>query len=363
MCSAFFLAESFDPGKAPFGGLLILAGYYLIVWLFVGVDPKKGKIVMTASPPRGISPAAMRHIVMNRFDNRTFVCAVLDIAVKGHASIMKELGQYVMKREDGSQDPLFPDEQAIAVELFHGVAASTRNLPLMRRAGNVLRAYLQTALGGKYFVMNSWYMIPGLGISLFILLAMFTAPGRRELVCDTLIALVLMPVALGVFVWLAGVAKKRAAAGTDISAVTIAVCFVALFFLLFFLNQMWEAFSYDYSSGTAGIVMGVFFLNFMFYHLLKAPTKDGRRMLDAVEGFKLFLTSGVQALPKEQVSNSLFESFLPYAVALDCERDWAIQFRDDYRPRWYAGDDWGESSSVEFPTKFVNGYVRSLFWE
>ncbi len=91
-------------------------------------------------------------------------------------------------------------------------------------------------------------------------------------------------------------------------------------------------------------------VNMLFYHLLKAPTRVGRKLLDKIEGFRHYLevAEGQQlksrSLPRKTLD--LFEIYLPYALALDVEQQWTEQFADvfaqvnkepkrRYHPSWY----------------------------
>jgi len=87
--------------------------------------------------------------------------------------------------------------------------------------------------------------------------------------------------------------------------------------------------------------------------LLKAPTTRGRRLLDQLEGFKLYLEVAEKddlnvRYPPEKTPE-LFERYLPFAIALGVEAAWAEQFTDvfarlqadqgrGYQPIWYHGD-------------------------
>ena len=71
-------------------------------------------------------------------------------------------------------------------------------------------------------------------------------------------------------------------------------------------------------------------INALFYLLLKAPTHAGRRLLDRVEGFRLFLDVAEKdemnfRNPPEKTPE-LFEKFLPFALALDVEQRWMERF-------------------------------------
>jgi len=105
------------------------------------------------------------------------------------------------------------------------------------------------------------------------------------------------------------------------------------------------------------LTIGIFALGalcvFVFVRLMKAPTRLGRKLLDEIEGFRLYLDVAEKdelALrnPPEKTPE-LFEAYLPYALALGVEQAWAERFvtvferlqaatGQAYRPVWYRGD-------------------------
>jgi len=63
---------------------------------------------------------------------------------------------------------------------------------------------------------------------------------------------------------------------------------------------------------------------------LQAPSREGRKIMDQIDGFKLYLGVAEKdrlnfANPPEETPE-LFERFLPYAIALDVENAWAKRF-------------------------------------
>lgn len=91
----------------------------------------------------------------------------------------------------------------------------------------------------------------------------------------------------------------------------------------------------------------------LFYFLLRAPTPPGRRLLDRVEGFRMYLDvaekDDLNLRHPPEKTPALFERYLPYAYALGVEQAWARQFEDvfariaaepeaAYSPTWFRGD-------------------------
>ena len=102
--------------------------------------------------------------------------------------------------------------------------------------------------------------------------------------------------------------------------------------------------------GTA-IVLGI--INVIFYQLLRAPTEMGQKLLDQIEGFRLYLSTAeedrLKVLHPPEKTPELFERYLPYALALDCENEWNAKFAavlaaaavaGATAPAWYSGRHW-----------------------
>jgi uncharacterized membrane protein YgcG len=70
--------------------------------------------------------------------------------------------------------------------------------------------------------------------------------------------------------------------------------------------------------------------NLLFYWLLKAPTAIGRQVLDQIEGFRMYMATAeeerLKVLHPPEKTPELFERYLPYAMALDCENEWNEKF-------------------------------------
>ena len=132
----------------------------------------------------------------------------------------------------------------------------------------------------------------------------------------------------------------------------LGITLFALPFVGFEFFGMW-AFSSLASPMAVVALFLVILINFIFYHLMKAPTIYGRRIMDQIEGFKLYLSvaekQGLAMRNPPEKTPQLFEKFLPYALALDVENQWSEQFADvlaqagvnsDYSPSWYTGRNW-----------------------
>ena len=324
-------------------GLLLLAGYYGLVWLRVGKDPEEGVIVVRYVPPAGLSPAVMRYIANMGYDDKTFSSALINMAVKGFISIIEEDGDYTIRKTDGGKTELSFEENKAYQELF----SSTRELKLEQanhtRISAAIRGvtdYLKKKFEKIYFITNSKYFIAGLLLTCILLFV----SGFKEAVAKGAV-----PVFVFMCVWLTGWSVgvimlvrqvfstwKRVFVTHSWNRLgnTAGAIFITCFSLPFIGGECFGLYLMTTSTSfvIALFLLSAMMLNYLFFHLLKAPTGAGRKVLDEIEGFKRFLSATekdrMNMLNPSDRTPQLFEKYLPYALALDVEQQWSEQFAD-----------------------------------
>ena len=374
------------------GALLLVAGflvtllYYLIAWSAVGRDPARGVIMALYEPPANLSPSAMRYLMRMGYDNKTFSAAILDMAVRGFLKITEESGAYRLILTGKDNRVLTPDEKQIASELFEGrndILLKQENHTRIKSAMVATQKWLKTAEEKTYFLTNSRYLIPAFFISLFVALAYFAGLGFAGTIGGLFIALwlTIWTVAVSALVLGALAAWREVLRGGHSAVISGGrALFLTLFALpflggevmgLFFLTKI-TSLSFGIFLVATGILHGV------FVHLMKAPTFAGRRLMDQVEGFKMFLGSVDgdrlnRAAPPQQTPE-VFEEFLPYALALDVEQDWANKFSgvlsaagtapgssgSAYTPSFYSGSSWNSFSGAGFASSFGSSLTSAI---
>jgi uncharacterized membrane protein YgcG len=351
-------------------GLIVLLVYYVGMWFSVGRDPEKGTIVPLYEPPDNLSPAAVRFITEMGYDDKAFAATVVNMAVKGFLTISEKAGEYTLQKNPESKAALSRDEQGVASKLFvsgSSIVLKQTNHAAIRSAKESLGTSLSGAYEKTYFVTNRRLFIIGLLLSVVVLAASFLS--ARHAGDALFFGIWLMGWSIGVVVLLFvvvhlwkvvftgwGAAGKKGAIG--------AALVMTLFSIPFFGGEVVGLYALAHASPALVLTLGgVVFVNVLFYHLLKAPTMLGRKVLDRIEGFRTFLT----ATEKDRLSRlypvertpELFEKYLPYALALDVEQPWTEQFSDvlsgaalaetgSYQPRWYSGSALDSSMSGSF---------------
>jgi uncharacterized membrane protein YgcG len=352
-------------------GFCVLLLYYVIVWSRVGKDPPKGTIVPRFSPPTGYSPAATRFVMRMGYSDRIFAAAVVNMAVKGAVSIHEEKGKFSLSRTKKNESLLAKIERQIADKLFASgdtVEFEQKNHLKIQAAIQALKTSLKLNFEKMNFRRNVSYLFPGIVLTLLTLVAIvFTAQIKEGAGF----------ISLWLTGWTAGCMfltknalnewrslLSRGGPKTGRGAAAVVSTLFALPFLGFEIFGLW-IFSTTTSPLAALLLLFLVFVNIIFYELLKAPTIYGRKIMDEIEGFKMYLEAAeeerLKILHPPDKTPELFEKYLPYALALNVENAWSEKFSDvlakagkdqDYSPAWYSGMSWN--------TLGISGLTSSL---
>lgn len=338
--------------------LALILLYYLVAWSRVGRDPEAGPIIPLFEPPPGISPAAARFLMRMGFDNKTFAAAVVDLAVKRALTIEENNGDFILRKGKNNPAALFPEEHQLARKLFsHGSALEMNNTnhTILQSAREALKAILNRELNKIYFFTNSEYLVPGLVLTALALgSVILAAPWKAE---SAFSSVWLSIWSVGCYFLALQVYRRWQAIGTGFRlGKGLAALGITLFSLPFFLGLIAGTYLFGQavSLGAAFVLISIGLSNAVFFHLLKAPTLQGRRIMDQIEGFKLYLSVAEQdrleVLHPPDKTPEIFEKYLPYALALDVENEWCAQFAEvlaraqvdgrPYSPVLYRGSSW-----------------------
>jgi uncharacterized membrane protein YgcG len=346
---------------AAFIGLVVLVAFYVLAWFQVGKDPVRGTIIPLFSPPKWVSPALARLIMrLGSLDDKLFAVAVVNMAVKGFLTIKENSDQVYTLKKTGNGEPLLSGgEVKIARKLFRSgekIKLKNKNHEKISSAKKELRKYLMNGARNNYFILNSGYFLAGLVITGLTLGGVIL--GARQLAVAVFMSVWLSGWTAGCFfLGLKVIHGWKAALGSGgIKALRGAGALgTTIFALPFFAFEVFglSVFSSAVSPLAAATLVVIIFINALFYYLLKAPTLSGRKLMDKIEGFKLYLSVAekerLNIMNPPEKTPELFEKYLPYALALDVEHEWSEQFADvlaaaardgGYRPAWYTGNSW-----------------------
>ncbi len=353
-------------------GVFALAIFYLVTWWHHGRDPKRGTIIPLFAPPAGLSPEAVRYIHKMAYDRKAFAAALINMAVKGAIKITEEGHTYTLTRTGRNvrEFGLSASEIGMADALFTGdddsIELKQTNHTEIQRAISALQSSLKTECEKHYFVTNSgWFMG---GIAILVLTGVAAA-----LLSDDAGTAAFATVLVGG--WAAATSFLLHKAFDNWVSVLRGPGSRFLNFLsAFFLSLLALPFAAVLVVGIVGFGLSMTYgaslalafggiLAYVFYHLLKAPTALGAQTLDQIDGFKMYLATAekdrLEMLNPPNVTPEVFEKFLPYAIALDCENEWSKKFAaqaeaagrgadQGYVPAWYVGHSFGRLGAAGF---------------
>lgn len=359
------------------GGLAVLLLYYLLAWHRAGRDPDAGVIMPLYQPPRGYSPASMRFIRRMGYDHKCLASAIINLAVKGYLTLDDSGDSEWVLKKTGKEVDRAPGETALTKHLFKSgdsITLKQTNHRLIGKAVKAQKRSLRTHYESTYFVNNRGYLIPGILISIVLIVAsVLTQKDPQALEISAFMSIWLTGWSAGTFmlVYSAWHAWRNAlnsgGYGQAISLSLFSLPFVGFWF---------------FGAGMLANATGIGFMislvltvaiNIFFYQWLKAPTLAGRRLLDKVEGFREYLNvaeADEMAGKQELRDLELFERYLPYALALDVEQAWADRFAgalsrmeaegESYQPGWYHGHRWNHISPGGFASSLGSGLSSAI---
>jgi uncharacterized membrane protein YgcG len=261
-------------------GFLFLLLYTFRQWRAVGRDPQKGVVIARYEPGEGQTPAGLRYMMKMGYDVRCFTADILALAVGGHVRIDREdkflkdewsLVWDGAKSDAAANPPPAPAQKRLLVDLFRGAPGT---LVLKNtNAGLVSKAKQehQKALDKEFHPR-------------------YFKRNTKQLLLAVLIVAVTMAVSLII---------------SGGFAIPVIIGLGALMI----------------------IIVAV------FGFLVRAPTPEGRALLDEIEGLKLYMKvaekqelASMRGPDEPPLDAKRYEAMLPYAVALEVEDAWTDKF-------------------------------------
>ena len=373
--TASFLADN-GPIIFSFLGLVVLFAYYLVAWWSFGRDPARGVVIPLFAPPKDFSAAAVRYVRHMAYDRKGFAAALISMAVKGYLKISEKDGEYTLTRtgKEWKEAGLSAGERGIGTALFDGpkdsITLKQSNHSAVSSAISKLKTALSSEYERTYFVTNLGWFIGGiviLGLTGLATAMMSDDPGSAGFM----------------LFWLSGWSVGTAfLTHTAVTAWYGVIAGPGSHIVNFFRAAFTSLFALPFIGGLIAVLVifgGIIslpamltlvaggILAYVFYHLLKAPTAAGAKILDEIEGFRIFLDTAekdrLEKLNPPEITPEVFERFLPYAIALDCENRWSKRFEAEaaaaaadparagryaYAPVWYSGSSFDRLGTAGF---------------
>ncbi len=327
------------------GGLTLLA-----FWLAVGRDPKLGVIYPEFEPPNGIGPAEARYTLEAGYDDRCLTAAILNMAAKGALRIVERRSNSPMRYQDFRLEPLGAKGKHLTLverAIYNAMFPTPDNLTLVSDRANgprVDRAYvaasswLAAEQRGKNYAWNGGYSLAGIGVGVIaaiLLLPQLSGNTEGESYPLTMwsgsMILTLVIGFLGYLLFSLTESRPRSINETLSLLVFLVPVILGLYFVgssLFEDARGGQTSGIHLAAMASGALFGVIVI--FFVRIMPAPTKSGRRLLDRLEGFALYLRTAEEERSKffdqPETTPERLEKLRPYIVALGDPGAWTMEF-------------------------------------
>ncbi|MCR6673514.1 DUF2207 domain-containing protein [Devosia ginsengisoli] len=357
----------------PVLAALLAIAYNALAWFRVGRDPEKGIIIPLFHPPKGFSPPLVHYVHKWGFENAGWTAltsAIFDLGVKGLVQIDNGSGTLTINRTGKQPAEPLPVGEKVVFDYLSARETTridkTTGPDLAKRRAEFTGA-IERENRALWFRNNTGYAVLGFLLALGLLGGMA--------------ALQMLSVA-----WLIGAFVVGIFAGAVLGAIGRIgkgggfMRFFGIFWLAIFGFNVFGAFVDSFTSfeiNTAAIsAITIVAVTIVFAILMRAPTLQGRKVMDQIDGLKLYIETAekerLNMAEAPPMTVSRFERILPYAIALGVEKPWSSHFEAElarnavadvsgtYHPAWYHGSPGSAARSVSSMTNAVSAAAASM---
>lgn len=357
----------------PVLSVLLLLLYNLSAWWRVGRDPPKGTIIPLFHPPKDFSPGLTHYVQHWGFSQsgwQAFTAGIFNLGVRGLVTISNISDTLAVKTTGKTADGPLPAGEDVLFRYFSDRGTVTVNKstgPTLATKRGEFTSAIERENRKVWFNHNAGYVI----LSFFLAFAMMGAMVFFD---------VLEPIWLfGAFIGGIVVGIIGAAVFSFLSQGGMRIFLVILWLGIVGFNMgggLLETFS-SVTINSAAIAAGsLILISLVFAALMRAPTIQGRKVMDEIEGFKLYLETAernrlnISGEPPMTVER--FERILPYAIAMGVEKPWTEHFEgelarnavadvsSDYRPNWYSGRSFSSGSLTSAVAAASSGMAAAM---
>lgn len=294
---------------------LLSAIISFLFWLKYGRDPAKGAIQVLFEPPANYSPAALGYIFKQGYNQHLTVATIVDAAVRNKIKIDVERdglifkhNEYIIKKNSQAEKPPVSRYHEFETEVKALIGTRIEKGKYNSSLGS-LNTKMETYLESKYKNEDGSVKTNSKGF--------FAINGKY------LTVPIFLLVVAGGWAFFDGVVRA------------------------FQLANYWQIAYYIGGIIACAIVLKI------FANLLKAYNPEGRLLVDKIEGFRMFLSATDEhrfdMMNPPQKSLELYEKYLPFAIALDCENAWGEKFENILKTAVLGG-----AASSSFSQSFSN---------
>jgi hypothetical protein len=336
--------------------LLVLV-YFSLAWSSVGRDPARGTIIALFHPPKGLSPGLVHfihHWGWQKSGWTAFTAAAFSLGVKGLVTIDNTARTLKLIATGNRPQGDLPAGEAVLFAYLDSqgsVTVDKETGATLQAKRNEFTKAIETENRAVWFRNNYAYTVLGALLSA-ALLAGLVWMGYLDVVwlVFAIVGGIIAGLLMSAFHSLWGGSKFR-------------LVFIGIWLAVAVTNVFGGigALATNFVISTAVIAAAsIVGLCIAFAVLMRAPTLQGRKVMDQIDGLKLYLETAekdrMNMADEPPMTVERFERLLPYAIALGVEKPWSEHFEAElarnavsdadrsYSPRWYHTRSGGFSS-------------------
>ncbi|MCF6325752.1 MAG: DUF2207 domain-containing protein [Devosiaceae bacterium] len=357
----------------PLLAVLLILFYFYFAWNTVGRDPKKGTIIPLFAPPEGFSPALshfIHYMGWKKSGWTAYSAALVSLATRGLVTIEKDQKKKINITHLQQSAQNLPRGEAVIERYLEKKktlkVSKSSGKSINSNKGKFIRAIISENQNA-YFFNNFIYSGIGIALSILVVFAMIIggilAPAQGLMILSASIGLIVLTIAFSSIGGAGIVGKVVVISWFSIVGINMAGGMASLF----------SSMQLDMPL-IATISIGL--INALFIFLMRAPTVHGRKIMDQIDGFKMYLETAEENRlnfnGEPDFTIERFEEILPYAIALGVEKPWANRLegefsrhaieetRGGYRPNWYSGSGFSSNDLSKSVASIATGMSAAM---
>lgn len=360
----------------PVLAALLAVAYNALAWWRVGRDPEKGTIIPLFHAPKGFSPPLVHYIHKWGFGDSgwtALTAAIFDLGVKGLVTIDNSTGELsITVTGKQTDEPLSSSEKIIFgyLERQGTTVIGKATGPELQKRRAAFTGAIESENRALWFRNNTGYSVLGFALAIALLGGM--------VVTDILEPVWLIgSIVVGIVLATMGGVASKGFASTRLLPRAMTLIWVAIvgFNIFGFALDSLTSLSINVASIAA---ISIVVVTMVFAVLMRAPTLQGRKVMDQIDGLKLYLDTAekdrMNMTEAPPMTVTRFERLLPYAIALGVEKPWSEHFEAElarhavsdvsgssYSPGWYRGGSLGSAGrAASSMTNAVSAAAASM---
>ncbi|MFD2648711.1 DUF2207 domain-containing protein [Devosia albogilva] len=357
----------------PVLGVVAVLAYNLTAWSRVGRDPPKGTIIPLFHPPKGFSPALTHYVHHWGFSNSgwtALTAAIFDLGVKGLVRIDNPGKTLKVTATGTAPNEKLPTPEQVIYDFVESRGSFTIDKANGADIAKKRRDFVAAIEGENrqvWFRNNTGFAVLGFVIAILVLGAMVVFDVLEP---EWLIAAAVIGIILGVGAGVLHSFWNGRGFGRVVPLIWLAIVGFN------FIGIGLESFTSITINTAAVAAASIVLITVGFAVLMRAPTIQGRKVMDEIEGFKLYLETAekerLNILGEPPLTVERFERILPYAIALGVEKPWSDHFEAElgrnavpdaeggYRPNWYRGSSFSSGRLSSAITSATTGMAAAM---